>query len=87
MGIHRRKDGRDTPAPSEPQSSKPPSVALGQAGDEEAQPQEIDIEALGRQRPAVFGTIWSELGFCFSLVASMLMAVRRLADILSRPHH
>ena len=76
MGIHRRNDERDTPAPSEPQSSKPPSVALGQA-DEEAQTQEIDIEALGRQRPAVFGTIWSELGFCFSLVASMLMAVCR----------
>jgi MFS family permease len=33
------------------------------------------VEKLGRQRPEVFKTIWHELGFCFSLLASMLMAV------------
>ena len=33
------------------------------------------VEKLGRQRPDVFRSIWHELGFCFSLLASMLMAV------------
>ncbi|KAF9880575.1 major facilitator superfamily transporter [Colletotrichum karsti] len=35
---------------------------------------EFDVEFLGRQRPAVFKSQWSELGFCFSLLGSMLMA-------------
>ncbi|ROT43773.1 MFS general substrate transporter [Sodiomyces alkalinus F11] len=35
---------------------------------------EIDIEKLGRQRPAVFKTMWAELGFIVSLLGSMLMA-------------
>lgn len=39
------------------------------------QPTEFDVEFLGRQRPAVFKSQWSELGFCFSLLGSMLMAV------------
>ncbi|SPO05254.1 related to multidrug resistance protein [Cephalotrichum gorgonifer] len=73
MGAECDKDGCGTPAlSSKPQSSTPPSVLL--RGDEEAQPHQIDVEVLGRQRPAVFKTIWAELGFCFSLVGSMLMA-------------
>ncbi|MCJ1304914.1 hypothetical protein MMC08_007727 [Hypocenomyce scalaris] len=32
------------------------------------------IERLGRQRPEKFTTIWQEIGFCFSLLASMIMA-------------
>ncbi|KAL0943024.1 MFS multidrug transporter [Colletotrichum truncatum] len=35
---------------------------------------EYDVEFLGRQRPAIFKSQWSELGFCFSLLGSMLMA-------------
>ncbi|KAK1961426.1 major facilitator superfamily transporter [Colletotrichum sublineola] len=35
---------------------------------------EFDVEFLGRQRPAVFKSQWAELGFCFSLLGSMLMA-------------
>ncbi|OHE91327.1 major facilitator superfamily transporter [Colletotrichum orchidophilum] len=35
---------------------------------------EFDVEFLGRQRPAVFNSQWAELGFCFSLLGSMLMA-------------
>ncbi|WYZ41161.1 hypothetical protein EsH8_V_000056 [Colletotrichum jinshuiense] len=35
---------------------------------------EFDVEILGRQRPAVFASRWSELGFCLSLLGSMLMA-------------
>jgi hypothetical protein len=37
-----------------------------------------DLEALGRQRPVVFKTMLSEIGFCFSLLASMFMAVRNV---------
>jgi hypothetical protein len=36
---------------------------------------EADIERLGRQRPAAFRTSFAEIGFCFSLLASMFMAV------------
>ena len=36
---------------------------------------QLQVEKLGRQRPEVFKTVWHELGFCFSLLASMLMAV------------
>ncbi|RSM19636.1 hypothetical protein CDV31_001523 [Fusarium ambrosium] len=34
----------------------------------------IDVEKLGRQRPAAFATIWAELGFIFALLGSMAMA-------------
>ena len=34
------------------------------------------VERLGRQRPAKFKTIWAEIGFCFSLLTSMVTAVR-----------
>ncbi|KAJ0386926.1 hypothetical protein COL922a_003402 [Colletotrichum nupharicola] len=34
----------------------------------------FDVELLGRQRPSVFKSQWSEIGFCFSLLGSMLMA-------------
>ena len=34
----------------------------------------------GRQRPAKFNTIWTEIGFCFSLLASMVMAVNTLSS-------
>ncbi len=33
------------------------------------------VERLGRERPAIFKTLWREVGFCFSLLASMVMAV------------
>ena len=33
------------------------------------------IERLGRERPANFKSIWSEVAFCYSIVASMIMAV------------
>ncbi|KAM0331280.1 hypothetical protein ACHAQA_002950 [Verticillium albo-atrum] len=39
-----------------------------------ATPDTIDVEKLGRQRPAAFHNVWSELGFCVSLLGSMLMA-------------
>ena len=45
-----------------------------------------EIERLGRQRPEIFKTAWAEFGFCFSLLASMLVAVgtsQMLWDILT----
>jgi hypothetical protein len=36
---------------------------------------ELEIEKLGRHRPKEFGNIWSEMGFCISVLGCMLMAV------------
>jgi hypothetical protein len=47
-----------------------------------APPLELDIEALGRQRPDIFPSIGAELGFCFSLLTSMLMTVSPLTKCL-----
>ena len=41
-----------------------------------------DIERLGRQRPDAFRTPFAEIGFCFSLLASMFMAVSALPSVL-----
>lgn len=45
---------------------------------------QTQVEKLGRQRPEVFKTMWHELGFCFSLLASMLMAVCLRSSITLR---
>ena len=44
------------------------------AGDE-AESEDARIERLGRERPAKFKTIWAELGFCYSILASQFTAV------------
>jgi hypothetical protein len=36
---------------------------------------EDELNRLGRQRPEAFGTAFAEIAFCFSLLASMFMAV------------
>lgn len=36
------------------------------------------IERLGRLRPVMFTSSWMEIGFCFSLMASMIMAVSQV---------
>ncbi|XPT01761.1 hypothetical protein M3J09_010890, partial [Ascochyta lentis] len=33
-----------------------------------------EIERLGRERPAIFKSIWVEIGFCFALLGSMFVA-------------
>jgi MFS family permease len=33
-----------------------------------------EIERLGRERPEIFASRWTELGFCFSLLGSMFVA-------------
>ena len=44
-------------------------------GDVEGESMQARIERLGRERPAKFKTAWTEIGFCFSLLASIVMAV------------
>lgn len=39
-----------------------------------------ELEKLGRKRPEVFSSTLAEISFCFSLLASMLMAVRLSQD-------
>lgn len=46
----------------------------GQKPDVE-EPEKSRIERLGRQRPEVFRSIWAELGFCYSILASQFMTV------------
>ena len=33
------------------------------------------IERLGREKPEVFKSLWAEVGFCYSILASQFMAV------------
>jgi hypothetical protein len=58
----------------QPVNVEPGEVESQQAA-RETLPTELDLEALGRRRPDIFSTIWTELGFCFSLLTSMMMAV------------
>jgi hypothetical protein len=44
---------------------------------------EAEIERLGRQRPDAFRTPVAEIGFCFSLLASMFMAVSALPNMIT----
>lgn len=45
-------------------------------GDEEApESEEVRLERLGRARPSKFKTVWAEVAFCYSIVASVFMAV------------
>lgn len=46
--------------------------------DNRLEQQTLDVERLGRERPARFKSIWAELGFCYSVIASMFMAVSRV---------
>lgn len=39
-----------------------------------------ELEKLGRQRPEAFRTAFAEIAFCFSLLASMFMAVREVGN-------
>jgi hypothetical protein len=36
---------------------------------------EARIERLGRQRPEVFGSLWAEIGFVFSISMSQVLSV------------
>lgn len=40
-----------------------------------------EVERLGRQRPAAFSSAFAELGFCFSIYVSVLMAVSEASHL------
>ena len=56
-------------------------------GDEEASELEgARLERLGRERPAKFKTVWAEVAFCYSILASQIMAVSGLPlETISNP--
>lgn len=68
----------------DPESARPKEGASLQ--DETSSHDELDLELLGRQRPAVFSSTLQEVLFCSSLLVSMLMAVspRPLPYLLRR---
>lgn len=51
------------------------ALSHGMTGVEGEENMQARIERLGRQRPTKFKTLWTEIGFCSSLLASMVMAV------------
>ena len=67
------------PAPSSFQSPVHEKLN-GQDGDE-VENEEARIERLGRERPAIFKTLWAEIFFCYSILASQFMAVSLLAPL------
>lgn len=42
---------------------------------EESETEQARIERLGRERPAKFKSMWAEIFFCYSILASQFMAV------------
>ena len=44
---------------------------------------EARLERLGRQRPEVFGSVWAEIGFVFSISMSQVLSVNRLPDFMT----
>lgn len=53
-------------------------VLVAEADDELSQP--IDVEKLGRQRPAAFSSAWMEIAFVVSILGSLSMAVGHLSS-------
>lgn len=54
-------------------SSKPAPIAVAVAVDEI--PEELDVEKLGRKRPDVFSSAWTEAVFVGSMLMCLSMAV------------
>lgn len=57
--------------PDHPQTQEKPSAVDG----EESETEEARVERLGRERPAIFKSLWAEIFFCYSILASQFMAV------------
>lgn len=64
----------------EPEESKKPSnedvIPEKSCNDEEEESPEARIERLGRERPAVFKSLWAEIAFVFSISMSQVLSVR-----------
>ncbi len=44
---------------------------------------EARLERLGRQRPEVFGSLWAEIGFVFSISMSQVLSVNHLPNFMN----
>lgn len=44
----------------------------------EEESEQARVERLGRMRPEIFRGLWDEFGFCFSVVMSQALTVRRV---------
>jgi len=49
------------------------------------EPLEARLERLGRQRPEVFGSLWAEIGFVFSISMSQVLSVIHSPNVIG-PH-
>lgn len=58
-----------------PQGKQENSLGLGPVGIEETA--EARLERLGRQKPDAFRSVWSEIGFVFSISMSQVLSVSR----------
>lgn len=68
-----------SPIPVKKNTGTVEMVARQETGDDSKmnneESDEARIERLGRQRPEKFKTLWSEIGFVFSVVMSQVMTV------------
>ena len=68
-------DAVETKSPS-PRGDDAPKLELETRGFQaEEESEHARIERLGRERPEKFKTLWAEIGFCYSILASQFMAV------------
>ena len=70
--------GAESPTPSK-------SLTIDTAGSshrdvEASDSEKVRIERLGRERPTAFTSVVSEIGFCYSLIASQFIAVGLVKD-------
>lgn len=61
------------PASSQPEEAEKPAQPTNLPTIEESE--EARLERLGRQRPEVFESVWSEIGFVFSICMSQILTV------------
>jgi len=60
------------------------SITTLREGSDELEQRRIDIEKLGRERPAAFSSTWLEIAFVTAMLVSLSMAVRTLSTTILR---
>ena len=65
------------PAPAMPAETKDTNLR-GESEESEA----ARLERIGRERPVQFKTIWAEIAFAYSIVASEIMAVSSSLNLI-----
>jgi len=59
------------------------SITTLREGSDELEQRRIDIEKLGRERPAAFSSTWLEIAFVTAMLVSLSMAVRTSSTFCS----